>query len=272
MLDLAGGRTREGIGDRVEQGLDAPHLGRRAAEDRDDLAVDDALVERLHRLVAGDLFLGEELLHQFLACLRDRLEEGGAELLDIVVVLFGNVKAGVTAALGIEHIHHAVDQVGEPDDLVAVDHRDLHRADGDAELVVQGVEDLFEPRLVIVEAVDKERLRDLGVGGKVPRQLGPDLDPRLTVDDDHGCVGDAGALTDLALEIEVARGVHQVDLDPVPGDRRERRGKRKAAADLLGVVVADRIPRGHRAEPVGILREVEHRLGKRGLTAPSVSE
>jgi hypothetical protein len=54
--------------------------------------------------------------------------------------------------------------------------------------------------------------------------LGPDLHARRRADDDEGAVGRGKTRDRVALEIEIARRVEQVDLAPLPTRRRRSRG------------------------------------------------
>ena len=272
MLHAACRRAREGVGNNVEQRCHAPYLGGRTAEHRHDAAVDDALVDRFDRLFAGDLLTGKVFLHQRLAGLGNGLEQHIAILVRRADEVLRDACAMRQVALVIIFIDLHVDEVEEAADMVALDHRDEDRADRDAVAVAQRCKRLCKAGFSVVKAVDEEGLRNFRLGGIVPAEVGADLRAGAAVHDNNRRIRHAHRLLCLALKAEVAGRVDHVDLDIVMHKVDHRGRKCKAALDLLGVIVADRIAVRRLAEAIGQMLAVEHCLSKRGLTGRSVSQ
>ena len=263
--------SREGLGDGVEQCLNAPGLCRRAAEHRNDAAVYDTLMYRLDSLVVADLYARKIFLHQLVGNARNRLKQHIAVAVDDLLIARRYLRLGVRALL-VVNVGLFVDELYKALDLVALDHRYHQRTDRNTESVVQLGEHAVEAAFGVVEFVYEKRLRYPRVGSGIPCELRSDLNPRLTVDDDYRAVRDTYSLLYLSRKAEITGRVDNVYLCILPHDRRNSRLYRVAAARLLGIIVKYGISFSDGTETVGPSGDIQHRLGNGGLSRAAVSE
>ena len=94
----------------------------------------------------------------------------------------------------------------------------------------------------------------------------------LGVAHDDGALGGADSAHGLAGEIEVAGGVHDVDLLALILHGGKGQGDGYLALDLLGIIVAGGVAVGGLAQTVSTLGHKEHLLSQRGLAGASVTQ
>src|SRR6478609_3244099 len=229
-------RRRQVLDDRVEQGLHALVLERRAAEHRVELVGEGRATDGRLELLDAELALVEELLHdlvvgvrqrleQLLAVLRGLLGQLGRDLLDDVVLADGGLAAPDQRA-------HA-DQVDDADEVTLGADRQLQDQRGGVEALDHHVDAAEEVRAGAVQPVDEAH-----PGHGVLVRLAPHghrlrLDTGDTVEDGDGAVEDAQRALDLGGEVDVTRGVDNVDLVVLPPAGRRGRRDRDAALLLL---------------------------------------
>ena len=94
----------------------------------------------------------------------------------------------------------------------------------------------------------------------------------LGVAHDDGALGGAQGAHSLTGEVEVAGGVHHVDLLALIHDGGKGQRDGDLALGLLGVVVAGGVAVGGLAQTVNTLGHVQHLLGQRGLAGAAVAQ
>ena len=267
-------RAGEVVDDGVEELLDALVLVGGAHEDEVELVGDDTLAQGGLELVDGNLLLHEDLLHQVV------IEVGGGveELLTLGLGDLGELIGDGVHGLRVDHAlvvflevpgGHG-DQVDEAPELVLGAHRDLS---GDGVGVqtllhrIDGVEEVGADAIVLVDEGDA---RDVVVVGLTPHGLGLGLNAGDGVEDGDGTVEDAQGALDLGREVNVARGVDDLD-DGVLPEARGGGGLNGHATLLLlnhpvhgGGAIVDL------TDLVGLARVVQDSLGGRGLTGIDV--
>ena len=173
-------------------------------------------------------------LHHLVVGLGDRLEEPVAplargvgvarrDLLDLVVLALDGL-----AAPG-EGTH--LDQVDDADEVGLGADRDLEHERDRAEAALDHLDTAVELRAGAVELVDEAHPRHAVPVGLTPDGLGLRLDACDTVEDGDGTVEDAQRALHLDREVDVARGVD--DVDGVVFPRAGRGGGRDRDAALL---------------------------------------
>ena len=220
--------------DGVEHGLDALVLERRAGHDGRDLAGQGRPADAGDELLLGGLGALEVELHQRVVVLGGGLDQPVAPLTGGLGVRGGDVDGVVgDALLGVvrpeQRLHG--DQVDDALEVGLGADRDLqHERDR-----VQPGDDHLDAAVELgtgaVELVDEADARDVVAVGLAPDRLGLRLDAGDTVEDRDGTVEDAQRALDLDGEVDVARGVDDVDGVAVP--LAGRRGGRDRDAALL---------------------------------------
>ena len=142
--------------------------------------------------------------------------------------------------------------------------------DGGAELGLHGVHAGGVVGVGFLHTVDEHHAGLLAQ--HLPSALHAHAEAVLGVADDDGALGGADGAQRLAGEVEVAGGIHDVDLHVVilHGSEGQRNGD--LALDLLGVVVAGGVAVHSLAEAVGSLGHKEHLLSQGGLTGAAVTQ
>ena len=154
--------------------------------------------------------------------------------------------------------------------LVAVDHGSHDGRDGLAELALQGVQAGLVVAVVLIGAVDEDHAGLLAQ--HLPGALHTHGQAVLGGAHQHGALGGADGGQSLAGEVEVAGGVHDVDLHALIIHGSKGQGNGNLALDLLGVVVAGGVAVGGAAQAVGTLGHKEHLLGQRSLAGAAVAQ
>ena len=272
------GRGGQVVHDAVEQLLDALVLVGGTHEDRVQGAVDGALADGGLELVDRDGFVHEDLLHHRVVAVGGGFEE----LLMANLGLFGEFGRDGVHRLGIGHAlvvglevpgghRHEVDDAPE---VVFGAHRHLHGDGRRAQTLVHRVDGMEEVGADAVVLVD---VRDAGHAvavGLAPDGLGLGLDAGDRVEDGDGAVEHAQGALDFGGEVDVARGVDDLDavLDAVllPEGGRGRGRDGHAALLLLDHPVHRGRALVDLADLMGLARVIENTLGRGGLTGIDV--
>ena len=267
-------RAREVVDDGVEELLDALVLVGGAHEDEVELAVDDALAESRLEGVDVDLGLLEDGLHDLVGEVGGGVEQLLALLLGEIHELVGDGVhgLGVDHALGVllEVPRGHGDQVDETPEVGLGAHRDLGRHGVGVQAVLHGLDGVEEVGAHAVVLVDEGDAGHAVGRGLAPDGLGLRLDAGDGVEHGHGAVEDAQAALDLGGEVDVTRGVDDLDDVVLPEARGGRGGDGHAALLLLdhpvhgGGAVVDL------ADLVGLARVVEDALRRGGLAGVDV--
>ena len=179
--------------------------------------------------------------------------------------------------LGDLAVFGLVDDLGQKVDdalrlAVRIEQRNDEGCDAVAEGHTQGGVGVFVIGLLLVDLGDIEEGGQLALLDFLPRLFGADGAAVLGRDDDDAGVGGAQRTHDLALKIEITRGVDQVDDVALELDGRQRKLDGDLTLDLLGVKVADGVAVGCIAQTVGAAGHVKHALHQRCLAVAAVAE
>ncbi len=212
-------RGRQVRDDGVEHRLDALVLERRTTDHRVVLAGDRELADRALDLVLGELFTTEVLLQQRLVALGDGLEQLLAVLGGLIDEIGGDLLEGRLrtdldgAAPGDRLLG---DQVDDAVEVVLGTDRQLQDERLGTETLLDGAHGEEEVRTELVHLVDEADTRHVVFLGLSPDLLGLRLDAFLAVEHRDRTVEHAQAALHLDGEVDVARGVDDVDLVLVP--------------------------------------------------------
>ena len=229
-------RRGQVIHDGVEHGLHALVLERRAAEHGVELRGDRQLANRALDLLDGELFATEVLLEQLLVGLGDRLEQLVAVLLGTLLQISGDLAHLVLLTeLGLAGPHLGVhlDQVDDALERILGADRQLDDQGLGAETILDGLHGEVEVRADLVHLVDEADARNVVLVGLPPHLLGLRLDAFLAVEHGDRAVEHAQGPLHLDREVDVSRGVDDVDLVVVPEAGHRGGGDGDAALLLL---------------------------------------
>ena len=277
---LHGGHIDRGrqVGDHgVEHRLNATVLERRATQDGVDLATDGERTNAGAQVLERELALLEVLLHQLVIGLRDPLDERvavllglvlevGGDLLNLVLGAHGDITLGVARPDQGTHL----EQVDDTDEVVLGADRELEDQRLGAKAVHDGLHGEVEVRTQLVHLVDEADPGDVVLVGLTPHGLGLGLNALLAVEDRDRAIEDAQRALNLNGEVDVTRGVDDVDLVLVPEAGHRRGGDGDPPLLLL------LHPVGGGSTVVGLTDLVVHpgveedALGHRGLTGVDV--
>ena len=266
-------RRGQVVDHRIEHGLDALVLERRTAQHRVGLGVDGQLAQGTLDLVDGEFLTAEVLFEQSLISLGDGLEHLGAVLGGLLDHIVGDVNDVVLLAelgLAAPHLGLHLDQVDDTLEATLGTDRQLDRDHVGAEAFLHGPHREIEVRADLVHLVDETDAGHVVLVGLSPHLLGLGLDALLAVEDGDGAIEHAQAALHLDGEVDVSRGVDDVDLVVIPEAGGGRGGDRDPALLLLfhpvhggGAVV-------HLTDLVAHTGVVEDALGGRRLAGIDV--
>src|SRR4051794_4654122 len=227
-------RAGQVVGDGVEHGLDALVLERRAGQDRVHLARDRRLADGGLDGLDGDLLTTEVGLHDRVVVLGDALEE----LLPVLGGLVGQLRGDLLDRVVLAELRVAapgegahLDQVDDADEVGLGADRDLQHQRVGPEALDHHVDAAEEVGTRAVELVDEAHARDAVLLRLPPDLLGLRLDTGNAVVDRDRTVEHPQRPLHLDGEVDVPRGVDDVDVEAVPGAL--RRGRRDGDAALL---------------------------------------
>jgi hypothetical protein len=189
------------------------------------------------------------------------------------LVLGGDVDDVVVLALVLGLVPHEGLHGDQVDDALEVGlgaDRQLDDGGHRLEAVLDHLDGAEEVGADAVHLVDEAHARHAVLVGLAPHGLGLRLDAGDRIEDGAGAVEHAQAALDLDGEVDVTRGVDDVDAVVVPHARRGGRRDRDAALLLLDHVVHDRRAFVHLADLVGLAGVVEDALGRGGLARVDV--
>ena len=266
-------RRGQVVDDRVKHGLDALVLERGAAQHQVGLRVDGQLAQRALDLGDAEFFTAEILFEQGLIGLGDGLEQFGAVLGGLIGQLSGNVddvvllaELGLTAPdLGL-HLH----QVDDALEVALGADRQLDRDHAGAEALLHGPNREVEVRADLVHFVDETDAGYVVLVGLSPDLLGLGLDALLAVENGDRAIEHAQAALHLDGEVNVSRGVDDVDLVVIP----EARGGGGGDGDTPLLLLLHPVHGGgavvHLTDLVAHTGVVEDALGSRRLAGIDV--
>ena len=260
-------RRRQHVHDLVEHLADAEIAVGGAAEHRREVALHDALAEPLADVLDRQLPAADEFLHQLLVAGGRLLHEERAGLGGRGRQLVGDrhLLAVLLHAAALEQVRLVLDEVHDAAERLGFADRQLGRHRVEAEAIVQGLERVAEARVLLVHHVDHRERGGLLLLEDLPHDFGPDLDAGVGADDEERRVRHPQRAVHVADEIEVSRGVDQVDLVSLPLELRESEVDGHLALDLVGAVIEHGASVRHAPEAGIGLGEEQHGLGQRGL-------
>ena len=208
--DIHGGRHK--VDDRVQQLLNALVLVRGTAGDRNHLVVDGGLTDGLADEVLRNGLLFERQLHDLVVQVGAGIDQLGAILLSQLKHIRRDLfNAHILAELVIVDVSVHLHQV---DDALEGIFRADRQLDGDSvalETVVDHVQHVVEVRAHDIHLVDVDHAGNLVVIGLAPHSLGLGLDAALGAENGHAAVQNAQGTLDLNGEVDVARGIDDVE-------------------------------------------------------------
>ena len=186
----------------------------------------------------GQAALGEKFLQQGVVGFRDVLDEllvqNLAALLPFArrrrLRVFARAVGRVGADLAAQHIQHLVETGAGID-------RHLHRENLRAEPLADLLDEEVVVHVLLVERIDDNDLGDAELRGVVPHHLGADPDAVAGMNDDDREIDDAEGVERLAAEVEVTRGVDDVEPAALPLEAKRRGMNRNLPLLLAHVVV-----------------------------------
>jgi hypothetical protein len=266
-------RSRNEIDGEVEQRLDPDQVGRRRAQNREDLPRSDGPLQTLGELLAAEVARLEKGLHQGVIGLGDHLGQArpsrrrlvgeiGGDLLDLDL---GGFRTGL-----LEGLHgHEVDDSTEA--ALGTD-RELNRDRGASETVLDARQDTGERRRLAIELVDHEEDRQIVLACRLEHPFGDHLDAGHALDDDERTVGDGEGRVGVSDERRVPGRVQQVDLRLLPLEVREGSLERDPPFDFLVLEVGDGVPFLDLPQTVDGARREQQGGGERGLSGVPVTQ
>ncbi len=265
-------RSRQEVDDGVEQRLNALVLEGRAAQDRTELAGNRALLDALLQGLDGDVALLEILFHGVVIDGQGCVEQVLASFLslflqvsrDFLVVEF----RAELAAFPDDRLH--LDQIDNADEVFFSADRQLQRDRNDVQLLFQRAESVVEVGARTVELVDEDDARNIVAVSKTPVGLGLRLHTGHTFNDKDCAIEHAERTVHFDVEVDVARGVDDVDAVIVPhaGHGCGRDGD--AALTLLRHVIGRGVALMDLADLMRHTCVIQDTLGRRGLTRVNV--
>ena len=266
-------RRRQVIDHGVQHRLHALVLERATAQHQVGLGTDGQLAQRTLDLLDRQCLAAEVLLQQRLVGLGDGLEQLGAVLVGLLLK-FGRDVDGLVglAELGLAppHLGLHLDQVDNAFEVALGADGQLDRNDVGAQPVFHGLDREVEVGADLVHLVDETDARDVVLVGLPPNLLGLRLDTFLAVEHRDGTVEHAQAALHLDGEVDVARGVDDVDLVVVP----EAGGSGGGDGDSPLLLLLHPVHGGgavvHLTDLVADTGVVEDALGRRGLAGVDV--
>ena len=270
-------RARQEVDDGVEHRLDTLVLERRTTQDRHEVEGQRAGTQRDLDLFLGDFLAGQVLLHEVVVAGRDGLEQMLAVLRCLLRHVGGNLDF---VPLGAE-LFVVPDQGLHLDEINQADERlvGLRSACADGQVddrggclqaILDHVDGAVEVGADAIHLVDEAHARHFVLVGLAPDSLGLRLDTCNRVEHGDRTVEHAQRPLDLDGEVDVARGVDDVDAVVVPNGRGRSRRDGDATLLLLRHVVHGRRAVVDLADLVALAGVVEDALGRGGLARVDV--
>ena len=224
--------------------------------------------------VDGNLLVHEDELHELVI----KVGGGVEQLLALLVGEVDKVGGDLVEDLGVDHALGVLlevprghgDQVDETPEVGLGAHGDLRSHGGGGEALLHGVDSVEEVGAHAVELVDEGDARDVVVGSLTPDGLGLRLHAGHGVEHGHGAVEDAQAALDLGGEVNVTRGVDDLDDVVAPEAGGSCGGNGYAALLLLSHPVHGGSTVVDLTDLVSLAGVVEDALGGSGLAGIDV--
>ncbi len=272
-------RAGQVVDDSVEQLLNALVLVGGAHEDEVELVGQNALTQGSLELLDGEVLLHEDLLHELVVKAGSSVEEllalGGSDVSELSRDLVHRLGVGHALVVGLEVPCSHGDQVDDAPEVVLGAHRDLSGHGVGVETILHGLDSVEEVSTHAVILVDEGDAGDVEGRSLTPNGLRLGLNAGNGVEDGDSAIEDAQAALDLGGEVNVARGVDDLDAVVltvlVPEARGSSGGNGYAALLLLNHPVHGGSALMDLTDLVGLTGVVKNTLGRGGLTGIDVS-
>ena len=238
------------------------------AEDGGDEAVLDALAHPLNDLLGGERFAAEELLHQLIIGLSDRLAHGFDQALEAVADV-GQVHLDLLAALILKGF--LAEQVDVNGGAVVQLGRDDAGADGGAELDLHVLEDLEVVGVFQIALGDEDHGGLAVLAGQLERLFRANGHAAAAGHADQHALCRADALILARLKIEQARRVDEVVLDALIFHRNDRCRQAGFALCFFRVKVRNRGAVLDTAHTLCCARKIDQCLSQRCFAAAGMA-
>ena len=229
-------RAWQEVNHSVKQWLHALVTVGGTAVNRVDLGVDGELTDAGLELVNGQLLAAEVLLHELFVGLSNGLNQLLAVFFRLVLevlwdFLVGRLSAGLDLATPGDCLH--IQQVDNAVEVILSADRQLHNQWLGAQAVDDGLNGEVEVSAQLVHLVNEADTRNVVLSCLTPHLLGLRLNAFLTVEDCDGAVKNTQGTLNLNGEVNVTRGVDDVDLVVIPEAGHGSGGNGDAAFLLL---------------------------------------
>ena len=266
-------RSRHQLDELREQGPGPVGEVSRSAQQRADLARGHALLHRGDGLVTRDLLAAQVALQEIVARRGDGLHHLLEVGLEAPLVLGWDVHF-LVLALGralLVHVALLREQIDDPVEVGTLTHRDLDGDDLGREVLLDVPIDLLEVCVLLVQERHEEEPGDSPLLGEVPHLLGADLDSRRRTHHHQRRVRGVDPSHGVPDEVEVTRGVNEVDLDLVPLGVGKGEADGVLPFDFIGGVVGERGPVFYPSVPCAASCHERECIYKAGLPARAVA-
>ena len=235
------GRSGQQLDQAGEQGAYAVGELGAAYEERDDRPGHDGFLERRDDLGPRDFFAVQVSLDQGVVRRGHRLDQQVSVLLHFCHVLGRHVHFVVLARLGagLVDVGLAGKEVDDSPEGRPLADGDLDREDLGRQVRFHVGEDPLEVRVVLVHLAHEEHARQVQLVADLPPLLGADLDATHTAHHHDRRVRRVQRRDYLAEEVEIARGVEQVELGVHPLGVGQAEADRVLAGDFVGSVIGE---------------------------------
>ena len=210
VLDI--GRCGHIVNDSVQQLLHAAVLVGRTTDNGDQSVRNGLFADSSLQFLTGDLLTLEVLLHELFVVLGNSLNEDVAILLSLLTHILGNLLgAHIVAHIVVVDLSVHIDQVNDTTEGILLTDGQLDGHAVGVQTIVQHLDAAEEVSTHGVHLVDVHHTGDFVLISLTPDGLRLRLDTALSSQNGHRTVQDAQRTLDLNSEVNVARGVDDVD-------------------------------------------------------------
>ena len=227
-------RGRHIIDDGVQQLLHALVFIGRAAHDRDELDLRRGLADGRLDHFGGDFLTFQIHLHDLVVEIGDGLKELRAVLFGLGAHVLGDLlDAHILAKIVVVDVRLHLEQVDDAAEVRLGADRQLNRNSVAAQALVHHVDNVVEICAHDIHLVDVDHAGNIVMVSLSPDRLGLRLNAALGTKDRHAAIKHAQAALDLNGEVDVARGVDDIDAVALPEASGRSARDRDAALLLL---------------------------------------
>ncbi len=199
----------------MQEQLSTNVSGGRAAEHRHYTAIGGPGLQAPSNLLFGKLFPLQIFHNQLIFALGCHLDQ-----LEAIVLYFILQRRGNFSLLGLgSAISFHSDQVHHTLEIRLAADRQLDGDEGSLEFLFQSLQAALEAGVVPVHLVDENQARQVLFIGIVPHEVCTHLHTRGGIEKNHRPIGHPNGPLDLSYEVQIARGIEDVDLVAIPFTR-----------------------------------------------------